>query len=105
MKYRVSFKLTSPEGDRSFMIRSIFTIEKSGAFDYGNGKYMHIDFSQCREVMGSDMNYDIRYDNRYSSEDERRYIYTFVKDQWSGQNGSWKASYIAVKNIFELKGK
>lgn len=102
MKYKVSFKLINPEKTKSHMIRSIFIIGKSGAFEYGNRKYMHIDFSECREVMGSDMTYDIRYDQRYSSQNEPEYIKMFVKENWSGQNGSWKASYITVKKIFEL---
>lgn len=86
------------------MIRCVVGIGKSGAFDYGNGKYMSIDFSQCREVMGRDMDFDIRYDTRYSSSNEPEYIKTFIKDKWSGQNGSWKAQYITIKKIFELKG-
>lgn len=105
MKYKVSFKLTNPEKTKSFMVRGIFEIYESGAFDYGNRKGLHMDFSQCREIMGSDMTYDIRYDTRYSSQDEPAYIKTFIKDQWSGQNGSWKASYITVKTIFELERK
>jgi hypothetical protein len=105
MKYKVSFKLTNPEKTKSFMVRSIVTIGDSKAFAYGNRKYMHIDFSECREVMGSDLSYDIRYDRRYSSSNEPEYIKTFIKDQWSGQNGSWKASYITIKKIFELKGE
>ena len=104
MKYNVSFKLTNPEKTKSFMVRGIFEIYESGAFAYGNQKGLHMNFSQCREVMGSDMNFDIRYDTRYSSQDEPAYIKTFVKDQWSGQNGSWKASYVTVKTIFELEG-
>jgi hypothetical protein len=105
MKYKVSFKLTNPEKTKSFMVRGIFEIYESGAFAYGNRKGLHMDFSESREVMGSNMNFDIRYDTRYSSQDEPTYIKTFVKDQWSGLNGSWKASYITVKTIFELKGE
>lgn len=104
MKYKVSFKLINPEKTRSFMVKGIVEIEKSGAFAYGNGKYMHMDFSECREVMTSDLTYDIRYDTRYDHSDESGYIKTFIKDNWSGQNGSWKAQYITVKKIFELKG-
>lgn len=104
MKYKVSFKLTNPEKTRSFMVRSIFDIDKSGSFAYGNGKYLHIDFSECREVMKSDLNYDIRYDTRYDSQNESEYIKTFVKETWSGQNGSWKAQYVTVKKIFKLEG-
>ena len=103
MKYKLSFKLINPEKTNSFMVRGIVTIGDSKAFAYGNRKYMHIDFSECREVMGSDLSYDIRYDTRYSSEDEPAYIKTFVKDNWSGQKGSWKAQYITVKKIFELE--
>lgn len=105
MKYKVSFKLTNPEKTKSFMVKGIFEIYKSGAFDYGNGKGLHMDFSECRDVMGSNMDFDIRYDVRYNSQNEPEYIKTFIKDQWSGQNGSWKASYITVKTIFELKVK
>ena len=104
MKYKVSFKLTNPEKTNSFMVRCVVGIGKSGAFDYGNGKYMWMDFSECRCVMGSDVSYDIRYDTRYTSEDEVGYIKTFIKDKWSGQNGSWKASYVTIKKIFELEG-
>lgn len=104
MKYKVSFKLTNPEKTRSFMVRSIFDIDKSGSFAYGSGKYLHIDFSECREVMKSDLNYDIRYDTRYDSQNESEYIKTFVKETWSGQNGSWKAQYVTVKKIFKLEG-
>ena len=104
MKYKVSFKLTNPEKTNSFMVRCVVGIGKSGAFDYGNGKYMWFDFSQCREVMSTDQSYDIRYDTRYSSSNEPEYIKTFIKDKWSGQNGSWKAQYITIKKIFELKG-
>jgi hypothetical protein len=104
MKYKVSFKLINPEKTKSFMVRSIFDIDKSGAFAYGNGKYLHIDFSQCREVMGSDLSYDIRYDVRYDSQNEADYIKTFVKEMWHGKNGAWKAQYITVKKIFELEG-
>ena len=105
MKYKVSFKLINPEKTRSFMVKGVVEIEKSGAFAYGNGKYMHIDFSESREVMKSDLTYDIRYDTRYNSADEVGYIKTFVKDNWSGQNGSWKAQYVTVKKVFELERK
>jgi hypothetical protein len=105
MKYKVSFKLINPEKTKSFMVRGIFTIDKSGAFEYGNGKYLYMDFSQCREFMGQNLLYDIRYDVRYDSTNEADYIKTFVKDNWSGQNGSWKAQYITVKKIFELEGE
>ena len=104
MKYKVSFKLTNPDKTKSFMVRSIVEIGKSGAFNYGNGKFMHMDFSQCREVMGQDLSFDIRYDVRYDGTNEPEYIKTFIKDNWSGQNGSWKAQYITIKKIFELKG-
>lgn len=105
MKYKVSFKLTNPDKTKSFMVRSIVEIGKSGAFNYGNEKFMHMDFSQCREVMGSDLSYDIISDVRYDSTNEPEYIKTFIKDNWSGQNGSWKAQYITIKKIFELKGE
>lgn len=75
-------------------------IEKSGAFDYGNGKCMWMDFSEPERYMS----YDIRYDTRYNSSNEPEYIKTFIKDKWSGQNGSWKAQYITIKKIFELEG-
>ena len=104
MKYKVSFKLTNPEKTKSFMVKGIFEIYESGAFAYGNGKGLYMDFSECREVMSSNMDFDIRYDTRYTSKDEPEYIKTFVRDNWSGLNGSWKASYITVKKIFELKG-
>ena len=103
MKYKLSFKLINPEKTKSFMVKGIVEIGQSGAFAYGNGKYMHIDFFESREVMKSDLSYDIRYDTRYDSNDESGYIKTFVKDNWSGQNGSWKAQYITVKKIFELE--
>ena len=104
MKYKVSFKLSNPDKTKSFMVRSIVEIGKSGTFNYGNGKFMHMDFSQCREVMGHDLSFDIRYDVRYDSTNEPDYIKTFIKDNWSGQKGSWKAQYITIKKIFELKG-
>ena len=100
MKYKLSFKLINHEKTKSFMVKGIVEIGQSDAFAYGNGKYMHIDFSESREVMKSDLSYDIRYD----SNDESGYIKTFVKDNWSGQNGSWKAQYITVKKIFKLEG-
>lgn len=105
MKYKVSFKLINPEKTNSFMVKGVIEIEKSGAFAYGNGKYMHMDFSESRSVMTSDLSYDIRYDTRYDSNDEVGYIKTFIRDNWSGQNGSWKAQYITVKKIFELERK
>ena len=103
MKYKASFKLTNPEKTESFMVRSIVTIGESASFSYGNGKFMSIDFSECRELMGRDMHLDIRYDKRYSSADEPAFIKTFIKDNWSGLNGGWKASHVTVKTIFELK--
>lgn len=104
MKYKVSFKLTNqPEKTESFMVRSIFEIGESASFSYGNGKYMSIHFTdECREMMGRDMHFDIRYDTRYSSQDEPEFIKAFIKDTWHGKNGAWKASHITVKTIFEL---
>lgn len=105
MKYKVSFKLTNPEKTKSFMVKAVFEIYKSACFDYGNGRGLHMDFSECREVMGSNQDYDIRYDVRYNSEHEDDYVKTFIKEMWDGQNGAWKASYVTVKKIFELDGE
>ena len=101
MKYNVSFKLVSPKKDRSVQVKAMFEITKSGCFSYGNEKCMVIKWED-HEAMGDNQMFDIRYDRRYSSKDERGYIKTFIRDRWDGKDGAWKAQYINIKTKFEL---
>ena len=99
MKYTLSFKLTNPQNGESVRIKGIAEITEYGGFTYGNGKAMTIKYTE-----GSVENhyYDIRYDKRYRSNDERGYLKEVIKDMYSGDNGSWKSSYINIKTKFEL---
>lgn len=102
MKYKVSFKLVNLETNESKQVRAEVDITKSGCFDYGNGKLMSFKYTEGIAV-GESEGFDIRYDKDYNSKDEVSYIKRFIKNRWSGESGSWKAQYVAVKKIFKLE--
>lgn len=73
---------------------------KSGAFAYGNRYAMTvtIDDNQANSEI-----YDIRYDTRFSVDKARDYAIDFIKDNWSGKQGSWTA--IEIKEIIKEEEK
>lgn len=104
MMYDVSFKLTNPETKESYDVKGVVEFQKSGAFDYGNEMAMIIDYAGYNDIMGygagssTKKMYDIRYDRRYRSDDQRGYIKAFLRGQYDGKDGDWKATYITIRN-------
>ena len=81
MKYDVKFNLLDPIDNVNYEINCVVDIEESGAFNYGNGKSMSMRFSKSNELPMNNQSYDIRYDKRYSSNDEEGYIDDYY-DEW-----------------------
>ena len=95
-QFAVSFILVNPEDSKSHKMKAIVNIEQSGAFEYGNGKVMDFNFSGSELKMNNN-SVDIRYDTRYSSNNEEGYIKQYISEHWDGKNGAWKALYIKIK--------
>lgn len=95
-QFAVSFILVNPETSKSHKMKAIINIEQSGAFEYGNGKVMDFNFSGSELKMNNNA-VDIRYDTRYSSNDEEGYVKQYISEHWNGKNGAWKARYIKIK--------
>lgn len=96
MKYDVKFNLLDPIDNVNYEINCVVDIEESGAFNYGNGKSMSMRFSKSNKLPMNNQSYDIRYDTRYSSNDEEGYIIQFIEEIWDGKDGAWKASEVQV---------
>lgn len=96
MKYDVRFNLLDPIANEKHDIKCVVDIAESGAFKYGNGKSMAVHFSKSNELHINNQSYDIRYEKRYSSNDEEGYIVQFIEEMWDGKDGAWKASEVQV---------
>lgn len=81
-----------PVGERKVLHIDI-EFSASGGFDYGNGYGMYVN------VNGAEyQSYDIRYDD-FDIEDARTYAEDYIRNQWSGLKGSWKAVEITGVEI------
>lgn len=63
---------------------------------YGNGTHMSC---ENHKAGYTDYCYDIRYDRDYKKDRQVQYIVGWVLNTWSGNNGSYRATEISVKEI------
>lgn len=76
----------------------IVDICESKCFQYGNRKAMGIKGRVGKNEFHE--GYDIRYDTRYSSKDEKGYVERFICESlWSGEENGYKVVKLDVKGV------
>lgn len=93
MKYELKF-FCEKDGDRIEQAYDVEFLEHPNP--YGNGMIM---VCENHKAGYTDYNYDIRYDMDYDKDNEMSYIISWVNHMWSGNNGSYKAKEITIKEI------
>lgn len=66
-----------------------------GGFHYGNGYSMLVIIDN--NIHHNDQLYDLRYDETFDIDNAKDYAIAHIKNNWSGEKGSWKA--IEIKEI------
>ena len=93
MKYELSF-VCEKDGHK---VEQGYDVEFFKDEDqYGNGTYMN-----CvnHKPEYADQLYDIRYEQSYDESKQIQFIVDWVLGTWNGENGSYRATSISVKEI------
>lgn len=93
MKYELTF-VCEQDGDRIELGYDVeFFYDEN---QYGNGTYMYCK-NHDRGLYSP--SYDIRYDRSYSADHQKEYILNWALNNWNGENGSYRITEIAIKEI------
>lgn len=82
MRWKIELTIRDQTNNQiSHFVSGTIEISKSGAFAYGNRKYLAIKWNN--HLLGDDFVYDIRYDKRYTEASEKDYVRQFILDWFS----------------------